>query len=425
MSSRWLYAAAGGLLLASGGMIGTYLVASGDAQAAAAPVDDSEAPLPVARGAEDLTAFLSGDIELRLGDRSARVPWSELGVGPDGTVDRAAAMAALRALDGKLSTPPANARLDLEARRLVPDQAGLGVDPYGGVVALEGAIAERATAVALPVAAVPADVTADDLGNMDISVVMGSFTTKFSVAEKSRNHNLKLAASKLNGYVLKPGEEFSFNAVVGSRDAEDGYKIAPVITSGELVDGLAGGTCQISTTLHGASFFAGLEIVKSTPHSRPSTYVHMGLDATVVWPVTDLVMRNPYDFPVVIHYTVARGEAVVEILGPGRPFDEIAFEREIDEEIPFQTVTREDDTLPVGSMVIEQEGFPGYKMKRYRRYYKDGKVVKNDKWNLRYAPVTEYIRIGTNPDPNLPQPKGKNDHHTPHAPKDKKFRLTQ
>ena len=116
---------------------------------------------------------------------------------------------------------------------------------------------------------------------------------------------------------------------VGERSEKEGYKIAHVITAGEMVDGLAGGTCQISTTLFGAAFFAGLDIVKTTNHSRPSAYTPLGFDATVVWPDTDLKLKNPYDFPVVIHYRVANGEAVVEILGKKRPYDKIVFERHI------------------------------------------------------------------------------------------------
>jgi vancomycin resistance protein YoaR len=136
----------------------------------------------------------------------------------------------------------------------------------------------------------------------------------------------------------------------------------------------------------------------------------MGLDATVTYPSTDLKLRNVYPFPVVIYYKVARGESVVRILGKTKVYDEIAFERVIHKKIPFGTVTREDDGMPVGSAVVAQEGFPGYKLTRFRKYYKDGKEVKKDKWLLRYTPVTEYVRTGTNPDPNLPPPKQKKGH---------------
>src|SRR5439155_19603068 len=146
--------------------------------------------------------------------------------------------------------------------------------------------------------AVPATTTRETLGIDDISTVLGTYRTTFPVTDQTRNFNLKLAASKLNGVVLKPGVEWSFNGQVGERSEKEGNKIAHVITAGEMVDGLAGGTCQISTTLFGAAFFAGLDIPNTTNHSRPSVYTPLAFDATVVWPDTDLVLRNPYDFPV-------------------------------------------------------------------------------------------------------------------------------
>jgi len=196
---------------------------------------------------------------------------------------------------------------------------------------------------------------------------------------------------------------------------KEGYKVAHVIEAGEMVDGMAGGACQISTTMHGAAFFAGLDVLSTTPHSRPSVYVPLGLDSTVVYPVkgaggTDLKIKNPYAFPVAIRYRVARGEAEAEILGKEKPFDKIEFIREVVEQKPFETVTREDDKIGVGHMVIDQPGFPGYKMYRYRNIIKDGKVIDKDKWTLNYKPVVEYVRMGVNPDPNLPAPKEKNAH---------------
>jgi vancomycin resistance protein YoaR len=259
--------------------------------------------------------------------------------------------------------------------------------------------------------ALPARVSKATLGIEEISHVLGSFKTNFAVHDKDRNFNLKLAASKLNGYVIRPGETFSFNQVVGDRTEKEGYKIAHVITAGEMVDGLAGGTCQISTTLFGASFFAGLEVVNSLPHSRPSTYVTMGLDSTVVYPTVDLVMKNPYDFPVVIHYRVTRGEATVEILGKKRPYDKVVFEREVEEELPFTTQERPDEALPIGYVSLDQPGFPGWKLIRYRKFFKGNKLVKTDKWKLFYRPVTEYVRVGTNVDPLAEVPAEEKQHH--------------
>ena len=144
----------------------------------------------------------------------------------------------------------------------------------------------------------------------------------------------------------------------------------------------------------------------------------------MVWPNTDLKMVNPYDFPVVIHYRVARGEAVVEILGKERPWDRIAFEREILEEKPFETEQRTDETLPQGFQKYDQLGFPGYEVNRFRKFYRGGKLVKTDKWKLTYKPVTEYLRVGTNPDPDLAPPDDKLP-KTPKKPPEGRGRIEQ
>jgi vancomycin resistance protein YoaR len=250
------------------------------------------------------------------------------------------------------------------------------------------------------------------------------YDKKFSVSDNDRNFNLKLAASKVNGYVMKPGEEWSFNATVGERSQKMGYKIAHVITAGEMVDGLAGGTCQISTTLFGAAFFAGLDIVKTTNHSRPSVYTPLGFDATVVWPDTDLKLKNPYDFPVALRYVVANGEAKVEVLGRKRPYDKIEFERHVLETTPFTTEERLDEEVKLDTTSIDQAGFDGYKLERFRRFYKGGKVVKTNKWTVTYKPVTEYIRRGTNPDPEAKEALAK-EPHGPKAPSSDTFVMNQ
>jgi vancomycin resistance protein YoaR len=339
-------------------------------------------------------------------------------------LDPERALASLRDLKAHHDRAPMNAFLDLEHRKIIDDTAGEGLDLWGSLPRLEAAARAGATTVALRVIAVPAAVTKSSLGIDDISHVLGTFTTKFSMADRERNFNLKLAASKLNGLVMRPGVEFSFNGTVGERSEKEGYKVAHVITAGEMVDGLAGGTCQISTTLFGASFFAGLDIVKTTSHSRPSVYTPLGFDATVVWPNTDLKLANPYEFPVAIHYRVAGGEATVEILGKPRPWDKIVFERNVLESSPYSTEERLDDTLPIGVVTFDQPGFNGYTLNRFRRFYKNGKLVKTDKWHMVYKPVTEYVRRGTSTDPEAKAPPEK-PVHGPTEPKSDEFSMSQ
>ena len=442
---------AGGLFAASAALLGGYFATGSRDIPGAAAATEKATTGDAGELTRALDATLEGNVTVKVEGASRDVRWSELGVvvdpaevgfaarkasGADAIttlashgslpvrLDRARALAALAHLKATIDRSPRPARLDLEARTITDDVPGFAIDVFASLDRIETAARTGATTVDLAGVALPALTTRATLGIEDISHVLGTQKTTFAVADKERNFNLKLAASKLNGQVLGPGQEFSFNAVVGDRTEKEGYKIAHVITAGEMVDGLAGGTCQISTTLYGAAFFAGLDIVKQTPHSRPSTYVPMGFDATVVWPNTDLVLKNSYDFPVVIHYRVARGEAVVEILGKQRPWDQVVFERHVLDSTPFESQERLDETLPEGFTTYDQQGFNGYKLTRIRRFFKDGVEKKVEKWNVAYKPVTEYVRKGTNVDPTIKTPEVK-PYHGPKAPKSDSLKIVQ
>jgi vancomycin resistance protein YoaR len=430
-----LLGCAGGLLVVAGGLAaGYYAVATrSEARAGTIPMTKSE---PTKTGGKALAALLAKQVEIKTGTAVARLAWSELGVEVDPDelgragaadsdadiatlaktgsipvrVDRDKAQKALLALKAHYDKSPSDAYLDLEERSIHPDAPGQGIDVWASLPRIEAAARQAAAQLELASVPVPASVTKQSIGIDDISVVMGHYTTHFPVTDRDRNFNLKLAASKVNGTVLAPHEEWSFNGKVGERSEKEGYKIAHVITAGEMVDGLAGGTCQISTTLFGAAFFAGLDIPKTTNHSRPSAYTPLGFDATVVWPDTDLVLKNPYEFPVAIHYRVANGEALVEILGKPRPFDKIVFARKVLEENPYATEERLDEEMPDGQTQLDQPGFNGYKLTRFRRFYKGKNMVREQKWTVNYKPVTEYVRRGTNKDPDAKMPKEKEAH---------------
>ena len=425
-----LLALAGGMLVVAAGFGAAYYVTSTRSVASAAtaaPSSEAARSRGVDPGPRDVAALLSRQVELRTNTDTVKLTWGQLGIELDpgeagrvGSADLAAlatrglipvrldrdkAVKSLLELKAKTDKAPINAYLDLEARAIEDDRPGQGLDVWGSLPRLLAGARSGAATIELATVAVPAASTKTAVGIADISQVLGHYETKFPVTDRDRNFNLKLAASKLNGVVLKPGEEWSFNATVGERSQKQGYKIAHVITAGEMVDGLAGGTCQISTTLFGAAFFAGLDIVKTTNHSRPSAYTPLGFDATVVWPNTDLKLKNPYEFPVAIRYVVANGEAKVEILGKKRPYDKIVFVRQIFSETPFTTEERLDETVAEGETSFDQRGFPGYQLERQRQFIKDGEVVKKDKWIVDYRPVTEYIRRGTSTDPDAKKAK--------------------
>ena len=320
------------------------------------------------------------------------------------------AAAALGRLKDETDRAPADARMDLEGRKLIPEVMGRLLDLDGSLAAIESALGQGQRTAKLAFLERRPRRVAAELGNVQLDDVLGYFETNYDRSERvqARSYNLRLAASKLDGTVLLPGEIFDFNDVVGPRDEANGYKVATVIAEGELVDGIGGGTCQISGTLHGAAFFAGLSIAERYPHTRPSSYIKMGLDATVVYPTINFRLKNPFPFPVVLHETVKNGVVRAEILGPKRTHT-VTLIRHIDSAIPYEEVERPDKTLPNGVRRLGQRGVAGFKLRRYR-IVRDGAHAVRERWDDTYPPTSQIVRVGTGDMPK-DSVKSEDDHH--------------
>jgi vancomycin resistance protein YoaR len=310
------------------------------------------------------------------------------------TLDRPRAEKALLSLKDELDRLPVDARLDLEARKLVPEQNGRLLDIDATLGQIEAALGRGESKLSLQFEERRPKRVAAQLGAVRFDDILGYFETHYdrSARFQARSYNLRLAASKLDGQVLLPGEVFDFNDTVGPRDEANGYKVAKVIAEGELVDGIGGGTCQISGTLHGAAFFAGLDIVERYPHTRPSGYIKMGMDATVVYPTINFRIRNSFAYPIVLHETVKNGTVRAEILGPKR-VRTVTLIRRIDAALPFDEVERPDKDLPNGMRVLGQRGVPGFKLRRYR-ITREGDYAVRERWDDAYPPTSQIVRVG-------------------------------
>jgi vancomycin resistance protein YoaR len=312
-------------------------------------------------------------------------------------IDAAEVISKLLDIKAEVDSAASDAVIDLNEKHLRPEKPGQRIDVYATLANIDSAL--RAGKDDVPAAAevIVPKLSTKDLGDVKFDQVLGYFETRYSQGGKARErtYNLRLAASKLDGAVVMPGAVFDFNGTVGPRDEAHGYRVAPVIAQGELVDGLGGGTCQISGTLHGAAFFAGLEMVERYPHSRPSFYIKMGLDATVVYPTINFRFRNPFDFPVVLHETVANGVVRAEILGPSRKLT-VSYFRRIDEVVPFEEVERKTPKLPEGARILAQRGIPGFKTSS-SRVVRDGAYAVRERWSDTYPPTTQIIHVGSGP----------------------------
>ena len=158
-------------------------------------------------------------------------------------------------------------------------------------------------------------VTTNMIGTEAFPNLLAEFSTNYNARDTDRTTNLRLAAEKINGTVLMPGETFSYNTVVGERTIAAGYKEAAMYQNGEVVDGLGGGICQISTTLYNAVLYANLEIVERRNHQFVPSYAKAGRDATVVYGSIDFRFKNTRNYPVKILCTVSGGVAKCQIYG--------------------------------------------------------------------------------------------------------------
>ena len=158
-------------------------------------------------------------------------------------------------------------------------------------------------------------VTTNMIGTEAFPDLLSTYSTNYAASNKNRTTNLILAANKINGTVLMPGETFSYNKVVGARTIAAGYKEAPIYVSGEVVDGVGGGICQITTTLYNAVVYANLEIVQRTNHQFVPSYAPASRDATVVYGSIDFQFKNNRNYPIKIVCSVSGGVANFQIFG--------------------------------------------------------------------------------------------------------------
>ena len=175
--------------------------------------------------------------------------------------------------------------------------------------------AESKTEYTIPLKTIYPNVTTNMIGTEAFPDQLASFSTKYSTRDTDRTTNLRLAANKVNGTVLMPGETFSYNKVVGARTIAAGYKEAAVYENGKVVDGIGGGICQVSSTIYNAAIYANLDIVQRSNHQFVPSYVTASRDATVVYGSIDFQFKNNRDYPIKIVCSVSGGIASCQIFG--------------------------------------------------------------------------------------------------------------
>ncbi len=236
--------------------------------------------------------------------------------------------------------------------------------------------------VSIPTIQTTAELTYDKA--LERTKQVSRFTTNVSDSTGNRKLNVKLALEKINGLVVQPGEEVSFNKLTAPFTSSNGYKVATIIYNGQFVDGEGGGVCQSSTTLYNALLKAEIEILEVSKHTLPVRYVPLALDAMVAEGVADLRFKNNKEYPIYIKAGTTSESAFVEVYGVEledgleiKPVSEIVRQLNHKGDIIKQDIKKEytDKVLFVGEQHRLTYPRNGYEVVAYLEYYKNGELV--------------------------------------------------
>ena len=210
-----------------------------------------------------------------------------------------------------------------------------------------------------------------------------------------------------------PGDEISFQHLLGEVSTSNGFKSAKIIINNEYKDGIGGGVCQVSSTLYNALLLGGIDITQRTNHSFPIGYVPVGRDATIATPGPDLKYKNNNPFPVLIKTYAGGGIMTAQIYGDTTKSKKVDIYSEVTSTVPPNVVYKNDPNLPKGKEEIEDPGHTGYTSVTYKIVDGQKSVISRD----RYIMTPKIIRTGTGPElVPTPDPNAQTDPNAPVNP---------
>ncbi|HEX6762353.1 MAG TPA: VanW family protein [Gaiellaceae bacterium] len=271
--------------------------------------------------------------------------------------------------------------------RVVPSRPGRDVDSTQLAVAVTSA-AHGDHVARVELAGHAPDLTTSAAQALGIRTKLVSFTTEMGDSSSNRIHNVHLMADFIDGTVIRPGETFSYNEVVGPRTAERGFLEGQEIIGSLVLPSIGGGVCQTATTLFNDAFELGLPILERTNHNLYISHYPLGRDATVSWGGPDLVFRNDLKHGLLIKasytdqtltltfYGTPSGRRVVSHTGPQTNWTKPSLSYAVD------------PTAPRGSVkVVPGTGELGFDVEVTRDVYtSDGKLLRHNVFRSRYIP---------------------------------------
>ncbi len=287
---------------------------------------------------------------------------------------------------------------DRKKVEIIPDRVGRELDLTETLKRLEEGLENYTEMKTLYLAEMPAiaAITTAYLESLNVREPIATFSTTFTAEDINRNHNIRLAAKAIDKTLVFSGGRFSFNEVVGKATAQRGYREAPVIVGGELVEGIGGGICQVSSTLYNTILLANLSILERRNHGLAVAYLPPGRDATISYGWIDLQFLNDRNHAVWLRTFIDDNKLTVTFYGKKIPGHEVLIlttdlaSIDAEEEI---IMTAE---LPKGVREQLRKGQPGYQVTVWRIEKINGEEISREMLSQdSYRSVPYKYRVGT------------------------------
>ena len=300
----------------------------------------SPSPIPVNNPSARLSSYLQAGLMLISGEKKFEVSPQELQTwiesytrsytdGSEYRVNQDKIRLYLQGLSSKINTEPVNARFSVSNGRVMeftPPQNGLTLNVQESLKNIVLALVQgqndnspsesNGVSIELVVDTIEPKLSLDKVNDLGVSALLGRGESDFTGSTNSRIHNIGIGSGIFNGVLLGPGQEFSFNKMLGSVDASSGYLPELVIKGGEVIPEYGGGLCQVSTTLFRATMATGLVILERHPHSIPVRYYNpQGFDATIYPGGSDFRFKNDTPAYILLQSKIVGSKLYFEIYG--------------------------------------------------------------------------------------------------------------
>lgn len=331
----------------------------------------------------ELVNLMSGKVDLLLEEIFTGTPKEQYTLDTSGLEDAVATQVA--SMRDRWNRAAKNGTIDSydagsDSFTFAEGQTGIAIDEEKLTADILQAITAKQFDAQIQVTASSIEPEISKASAQSIYQIIGTYTTN-TTANSKRNTNVKLAAQQLNGTIVQPGEELSFNDTVGERTEAKGYQAAAAYNNGEVVQEIGGGVCQVSTTLYNAVLKAGMKISRRQSHTFEPSYVTPGMDATVSWGGPDFRFINTSKAAIGIKANYHDQTVTVSVYGIPVLEDGVTYSLEstkLGDLDPPAPTYEEDQTVPLDQEIVVSEGSNGSRWETRLVIKKNGEVISRE-----------------------------------------------